>query len=187
MRFQTGFNFSKKASGELAVSHNVVVEPVVEPNEKTLNDVRVISEEESTDLPFTAEKSKRPTKRKPTDRHYVSTHFPRDPNCEVCKLTKTTRASCRNRPDARGDRIHLNESRLQHRYAVVMQDLSSYWIQRYRTRNTAQETMKRMQKFVPPDQKPVIIILIIPWSLSVLVKTLVGITTSQPHTDQTPM
>ena len=59
---------------------------------------------------------------------------------KFCKLTKTTRGPCRNRPDARGDCFHLpqifgdaitadpevlndeNESRLQHRFAVAVQD-----------------------------------------------------------------
>ena len=83
----------------------------------------------------------------------LSTHFLRDPDSEVCKLTNTTRAPYRNRPEARGDRVHhpqklgdaiavdhkvLNEenkSRLQHRCAVVVQDLYSYGIQRYPTKN----------------------------------------------------
>ena len=67
------------------------------------------------------------------------THFPKDPDCEICKITKIARAPCKNRLDARGDRINRsqncgdattadltafcneeNESRLQHRYAVVV-------------------------------------------------------------------
>ena len=32
--------------------------------------------------------------------------FPKDPNSEVCKLTESTRAPCRNRSDTRGDRVH---------------------------------------------------------------------------------
>ena len=70
----------------------------------------------------------------------------KDPNCVICKLTKTARAPYRNRLEARGDRIHLqqklgdamtadgevlkeeNESRLQHRHTVLVQDRYSYWI-----------------------------------------------------------
>ena len=100
---------------------------------------------------------------KPTGRHNVSTYFPKDPNCEVCKLTKATRAPCRNRPEAREDRFRLpqkklrcysggsersheeNECRLQHRFAVVVHDPNSHWIQSYPTKNeTAQETMKKL-------------------------------------------
>ena len=29
--------------------------------------------------------------------HSVFTHFPKDPNCEMCLKTKITRASCRRR------------------------------------------------------------------------------------------
>ena len=47
-----------------------------------------------------------------------------------------------------------NESRLQHRYAVVVQDLYSCWIQSCQTKNTtAQETMKSLRKLASPDQK----------------------------------
>ena len=30
-------------------------------------------------------------------KHSVKTHFPKDPNCEICLTTKITRASCRRR------------------------------------------------------------------------------------------
>ena len=33
-------------------------------------------------------------------------HVPKYSNCEVCKLTKTARAPCRDHPEARGDRTH---------------------------------------------------------------------------------
>ena len=53
-------------------THNVVVEQlVVEPKEKTVDDVRAGSKEVSTDL-------KRPNARKPTGRHTVFSHlFPK--------------------------------------------------------------------------------------------------------------
>ena len=47
--------------------------------------------------------------------------------------------------------------------------------------------MNCLQKFVPPDQTPGIILLVILWNLSVLVRTCVGIPTSQPNTDQQQM
>ena len=73
---------------------------------------------------------------------------------------------------AQGDCIHLphkfgdatadhqvlsdgNESRFQHRFALVEQDPCTHCIHSYPTKNqTAPETMKCLQKFVPPDQKP---------------------------------
>ena len=105
LRFQNGFNLLKNASGEPPPdSHNEVVEqPVVEPREKTLDQMMVSSEEESTDLPASAERSKRPI----TCRHKVFTRCPEDPKCKVCELTRTARAPCRNRPDTRGNRTHL--------------------------------------------------------------------------------
>ena len=71
-----------------------------------------------------------------------STHFPKGPNCEMCLKTKITIASCRRRADAvmprvenLGDLITADhkvlgeesESRNNHRYAVVVQDLATQW------------------------------------------------------------
>ena len=137
----------------------------------------VNSEEESADLPVLAEMSKRPNTSKPNGKHHVFTHVPKDPNCKLCKLTNTTRAPCRNRPEARRDRAYHpqnigdaitadhkflseeNESRLQQHYTVVVQDLYFCWIQSYPTKKnkTAQETTKSLQQFGQPDQKPGII------------------------------
>ena len=74
-------------------------------------------------------------------KHSVYTHFPKDPNCDICLKTKITRASCRRRtctvvPRAEhfGDLItadhkvlsEVSESRDNHRYAiVVVQDLAN--------------------------------------------------------------
>ena len=37
--------------------------------------------------------------------HTVSTHFPKDPNGDLCRMTKTTRARCTSRPLKRADGI----------------------------------------------------------------------------------
>ena len=73
-------------------------------------------------------------------KHSVFAHFPKDPNCEMCLKTKITWASCRRRtgtvvPRAEhfGDLITADhkifseesESRNNHRYAVVVQDLAT--------------------------------------------------------------
>ena len=79
-------------------------------------------------------------------KHSVYTHFHKDRNCEICKWTKITRAPCRRRngeavPRAGnfGDLITADhkvlsdnfESQNNHRYAVVVQDLATLWIQAY--------------------------------------------------------
>ena len=79
-------------------------------------------------------------------KHSVFTHFPKDPGCDICLKTKMTRASCRRRagtlvPRAErfGDWITADhtvlseesESRNNHRYAVVEQDLAAQWVQSY--------------------------------------------------------
>ena len=76
----------------------------------------------------------------------IFTHFPKKRNCDICLRTKYTRASCRSRtgealPRAEkfGDLITADhkvlsdncESPNNHRYAVVVQDLATQWIQSY--------------------------------------------------------
>ena len=82
-------------------------------------------------------------RREDLGKHSVHTHFPEDRNCEICKRTKITRALCRRRKgeavpraDNFGDLITADhkvlsdncESRNNHRYAVVVQDLATQWI-----------------------------------------------------------
>ena len=94
------------------------------------------------------EASFEPTTKRREDlgKHSVCSHFPEDPNCEIYQRTKITRAPCRRRngetvPRAAnfGDLITADhkvlrdncESRNNHRYAVVVQDLATQWIQSY--------------------------------------------------------
>ena len=50
------------------------------------------------------------------------------------------------------------ESRDNHRYAVVVQDLATQWIQAYPCKaTTSQETQRSLQKFLEPDRKPKVI------------------------------
>ena len=106
-------------------------------------------------------------------KHSVKTHFPEDRNCEISQRTKITRAPCRRRiggavPRAEnfGDLITADhkvlsdncESRNNHRYAVVVQDLATQWIQAYPCKTkTSQETHRSLQKFLEPERKPKVI------------------------------
>ena len=93
------------------------------------------------------------------------THSPKDPNCDVCFQTKIIRASCRRRTGTivlraedfgyliTADHKILSEeseSRNNHRYAVVVQDLATQWIQSYpcKKKKTSQETQKNLMKFL---------------------------------------
>ena len=114
-----------------------------------------------------------PKRREDLRKHNVHTHFPKDRNCEICKRTKITRAPCRRRKgeavlraDDFGDLITADhkvlsdscESRNNHRYAVVVQDLATQWIQAYPCKNkTSQETQRSLQKFLEPERKPKVI------------------------------
>ena len=92
--------------------------------------------------------------------HGVNTHFPKDPNCDVCLKTKITRASCRRLAGTVGPRaenyvIFLLRITKFSVNAVVVQDLATQWLQSYpcKTR-TSQETQKSLQKFLGPTRKP---------------------------------
>ena len=51
-----------------------------------------------------------------------------------------------------------SESRNNHRYAVVVQDLATQWIQSYLCKNkNSQETEKAPRKFLEPSHKPKVI------------------------------
>ena len=96
-----------------------------------------------------------------------------DPNCEVCKLTKTKRTRCKNRPLKRADGISLpttfgeltiadrkvlnldDGSRNDHQHAVIVQDGYSHLLQSNPTKSTtAQETASCSRRLLPPFQKP---------------------------------
>ena len=114
-----------------------------------------------------------PTRSVDLGKHNVHIHFPKDRNCEICQRTKITRAPCRRRngeavPRAEifGDLIAADhkvlsegcESRNNHRYAVVVQDLATQWIQSYPCKTkTSQETQWSLQKFLEPNRKPKVI------------------------------
>ena len=130
-------------------------------------------------------------RRKDLGKHSVYAHFPKDRNCEICKRTKITRAPCRRRngeavPRAAnfGDLITADhkvlsdncESRNNHRYAVVVKDLATQWIQAYPCKNkTSQETQRSLQKFLEPERKTKVIYTDIPWNSAKLVKISPGI------------
>ena len=112
-------------------------------------------------------------RREDLGKHNVHNHFPKDRNCEICKRTKITTAPCRRRngeavPRAVnfGDLITADhkvlsdnsESRNNHRYAVVVQDLATQWIQAYPCKTkTSHETQRSLQKFLEPDRNPKVI------------------------------
>ena len=114
--------------------------------------------------------SSEPTTKRREDlgKHSVYTH--KDRNCEICERTTIIRAPCRRRigeavPRAVnfGDLITADhkvlsdncESRNSHRYAVVVLDLATQWIQAYPCKNkTSKETQRSLQKFLEPEKTP---------------------------------
>ena len=121
------------------------------------------------------EASLEPTTKRCEDlgKHSVKNRFPKDRNCEICKRTKITRAPCRRRngeavprADKFADLITADhkvlsdicESRNNHRYAVVLQDLATQWIQAYPCKTkTSQETQRSLQNFLEPERNPKVI------------------------------
>ena len=108
------------------------------------------------------EASSEPTfkRREDLGKHSVETHFRKDRKCEICKKTKITRSPCRRRngeavprSEKFGDLITADhkvlgdncESRNNHRYAVVVQDLVTQWIQAYPCKNkTSQKNTENL-------------------------------------------
>ena len=139
-------------------------------------------------------------RREDLGKHSVCTHFPKDRNCEICIRTKITRAPCRRRngeavprAESFGDLITADhtvlsdncESRNNHRYAVVVQDLATQWIQAYPCKTkTSQETQRSLQKFLEPERNPKVIFTTISWNSAKLVKISPGIIARLHHTDR---
>ena len=114
-----------------------------------------------------------PTRSVELGKNSVYNHFPEDRNCEICQRTKIARAPCRRRiggavPRAEtvGDLMTADykvlsencESRNNHRYAVVVQDLATQWIQSYPCETTtSQETQRSLQKLLEPDRNPKVV------------------------------
>ena len=106
-------------------------------------------------------------------KHSVHTHFPQDRKLRdlsedqnykgpVQKTQWRSRTSCRKFVDLiTADHKVLSEnceSRNNHRYAVVVQDLATQWIQAYPCNTkTSQETQRSLQKFLEPERKPKVI------------------------------
>ena len=127
-------------------------------------------------------------------------HFPKDQNCEICKRTKITRVSCRRRngkavPRATnfgdlitGDHKVLSdncESRNNHRYAVVVQDLATQWIQAYPCKTKLHKKPRDTCKssWNPRGNKKSFT-LTIPWNSAKLVKISSGIIARLHHIDR---
>ena len=103
-------------------------------------------------------------RREDLGKHSVYTHFPEDRNCDICKRTKITRPHAEDamaKPENFGDLITADhkvlsdncESPNNHRYAVVVQDLATQWVQAYPCKNkTSQETQRSLQKFLEPER-----------------------------------
>ena len=132
-------------------------------------------------------------------RHSVYKHFLKDTNCDICLKTKITRASCRRpagtvmpRAENFGDLITADceesESRNNHRYAVVLQDLATQWLQSYPCKTkTSQETQKSLMKFLEPTSNHKSFTLKIPENLAKPVRNYLGIIVRQRHTGQNQM
>ena len=151
------------------------------------------------------EVSLEPTTKRREDlgKHSVYTHFPKDRNCEICKRTKITRAPCRRRKgealpraDKFGDLITADhkvlsdncESRNNHRYAVVVQDLAINGSRRIRAKTRLHKKPREACKSSwNPRGNQKSFTLTIPWNSAKLVKIFPGIIARLHHTDRRVM
>ena len=86
-------------------------------------------------------------RREDLGKHNVHTHFPKDRENFGDLITADHKVLSDN-----------CESRNNHRYAIVVQDLATQWIQAYPCKNkTSQETQRSLQKFQEPERKPKVI------------------------------
>ena len=91
----------------------------------------------------------------------------------------------------RADHKVLNEegdSRNNHRYAVVVQDLPTQWIQSYPCKaKTSQETDKSLRTFLEPSHEPKVFFLTIHWNWANALKINHGIIEPQHLIDPRQM
>ena len=139
-------------------------------------------------------------RREDLGKHSVYIHFPKDRNCEICTRTKITREPYRRRngeavPRAEnfGDLITADhkvlsdkcESRNNHRYAVVVQDLATQWIQAYPCKTKLHKKPREACKSSwNPRGNQKSFTLTIPWNSAKLVEIFHGIIARLHHTDQ---
>ena len=150
------------------------------------------------------EPSLEPTRSVDLGKHSVFSHFPKDRNCEICQRTKITRAPCRRRiggavPRAEnfGDLTTADhkvlsescESRNNHRYAIVVQDRATQWIQSYpcKTKNCSGKHKGACKSSWSQIGILKSFTLTIPWNLAKPVKIFPGIIVRRHHTDQKQM
>ena len=183
--------------------HSDIPEWKQEFREKLVNDK--VPEWRDSHASSSHELSLEPTSARSADlgKESVHTLFPKDRNCEICQRTKITRAPCRRRiggvvlrAENFADLITADphvlsegrESRNNHRYAVVVQDLATQWIQSYPCKTkTSLETQRSLQKFMEPIGSLKSFTLTIRWNLAKPVKIFPGIIVRRHHTDQKQM
>ena len=102
-------------------------------------------------------------------KHSIYTHFPKDPNCDICLKTKITKASCSRRAGTvvpKADILVIlitadhkilseeSESRNNHRFAVVVQDLATQWLLSDPCKTkTSQETQEELTEVAGADEE----------------------------------
>ena len=136
-------------------------------------------------------------------KHSLETHFAEDRNCEVCKRTKMTRAPCRRRIGEAGPRAEKfgdlitvdhralnegNESRHNHRYSIVVQDLPTQWIQSYPCK---QKLLRKRREACKSSWSQIgsrkALTLTFHWNLANLMKIYHGLIVRRHHTDRKRM
>ena len=105
--------------------------------------------------------------------HNTWTHFPKDPNCPICRECKRDRAHCRSKSHGKPDDLptptrfghsitadHKNlnekdESRSGDRAALIIMDRFSHWLQGYPDKSKDhQGSMRALERFMGPQGKP---------------------------------
>ena len=113
------------------------------------------------------------SKGRPSAEHNLTTHFPKDPNCDICNQCKIQHQQCRKKTHGEPDDLPkptkfadsitadhqiLNEeqaSRKGHRVSLIILDRYTHWLQGYAAKQkTAEETKRDFQRFLGPQVQP---------------------------------
>ena len=91
-------------------------------------------------------------------------HFPKGPNCEICKRAKVTRTACRRtsqshmRPARRSSEKSLQQFEENcgtiKRHAIVVQDLATHWVQSYPCKTKTSHKKQRDIHVLDPEESP---------------------------------
>ena len=157
----------KKAIDEFKITMDKNKEALEKAKEECLKHKKA----ESNRIAYKSKKLKKNSCK--TSEHNIFTHFPKDPACRICQLSKVQKAHCKIKTEHKGDDLPipqkfgdaitcdhkiLNEDQEdaeeQHNIFVIL-DRYSQFLQAYAAKQkSTEETKKAFQRYFEPNQEP---------------------------------